>query len=839
MPSSSRLFPAVLLTLTAFAPRAGADDAIVGPRLVRLLGDRAQQVFAPRRDTLGALVTLPPGADPEALGLEPFVPGFARLHAKPEDLLAYADAHPDLHIEVAPPLHPLLDKAGQYIRSSEARQSFGVDGTGVLVGVADTGLDVTLADFKDPKTGKSRVAWILDLSLPARGIYPELEKKYCIMREGVCRGAVLQGKDIDAMNPATSPGKFPVDEEGHGTHVTSIAAGNGGPGGTYVGAAPGAQILFARVTEDSSESIGTDDILSGVGFIFDRADFMKRPVAVNLSIGTDFGPHDGSLAWEKALAGFVGENQPGHALAIAAGNSGSIAYSAATSPIHQTVHVAAGTTLSVPIPTSGGNQGSADVEVWVTFTPGSSVSVGLDGPDGTWILPVPNGQVGSYKPGLFTASVVNGSTAPNSQIPSGSDGAVVVWTGEWPVGTTAITLAGEGTANLWMQSSGTSAPDGSPLGFQNGVREGTINLPATSAGLIAVGCTVNRTAWTSIDGQEIGSSGVPGLDDAGGIPSDASAPFLGGEVCWFSSAGPTVTGVPKPEISAPGAYVIGAMSTQAPPSAPGSIFFDESCPVPKHGGFADERCLQVDPGHAVAEGTSMSAPMVTGGIALMFQKNPTLTESQLVPILQAGAHYFRSGFAEFEDQGGPGELDIVGSLQVMDQMSDPAKALPRPCESAASCKSWITVSTDYLLADGSTETVAIVELRTAGGKPADLFEPSRLRAALTVDGLTVNPAPAIVRRGPGLWTYTVTPRPGFGGQSITFGATFDGAAIVVPHTIPIATDPWTASYPSQATGSGCAISRLPSSRSDQGEVWGWFGGLLVLVRRLTGPRRRR
>ena len=37
-------------------------------------------------------------------------------------------------------------------------------------------------------------------------------------------------------------------------------------------------------------------------------------------------------------------------------------------------------------------------------------------------------------------------------------------------------------------------------------------------------------------------------------PADASAPFVSGDVCWFSSAGPTVTGIPKPEISAPGAF---------------------------------------------------------------------------------------------------------------------------------------------------------------------------------------------------------------------------------------------------------------------------------------------
>jgi hypothetical protein len=466
---------------------------------------------------------------------------------------------------------------------------------------------------------------------------------------------------------------------------------------------------------------------------------------------------------------------------------------------------------------------------------------------------VPNGQDGSRVTGGYTAGIANGSTAPGSQIPTGSQGAVVIWTGQWPTGTYSITLQGEGTASLWLQSSGALAPDGSPVGFAYGVREGTINLPATQPGLIGVGCTVNRTKWTPIyaasypggkdGGLAIEMTDSPSLDDAGGLAVDGGAnggvPFLEGEVCWFSSAGPNVLGVPKPEISAPGAWVVAAMSSQAPPTSPESIFQDSYCPPPAPGVPVDPRCLQVDAEHAVAEGTSMSAPMVTGAVALMLEKDRTLTEAQLVPILQGGAHYFRSisnirtDFVEFEDQGGPGELDIIGSFAVMDQMSDPALTLPSANES------WITLSTDYMLADGSTATIAIIELRTADKHAADLFAPSRLAPLVKVDGQSVEPAPAVVRRGPGVWFYSLLPRPGFGGQSITFGATFDGEPIVTPRTIPIATDPWTATYPSEASG-GCSIAGGMRRRgSPDAPSWtAWASGfalLAVVRRRARGP----
>jgi MYXO-CTERM domain-containing protein len=90
------------------------------------------------------------------------------------------------------------------------------------------------------------------------------------------------------------------------------------------------------------------------------------------------------------------------------------------------------------------------------------------------------------------------------------------------------------------------------------------------------------------------------------------------------------------------------------------------------------------------------------------------------------------------------------------------------------------------------------------------------------------------RRGPGVWFFVWRPPAGLGGSRATFGATFDGAAIVPPRTVPIAADRWNAAYPSHAVGSGCNVV------SPGGGAGGtaFLGALGVLGLMVAGRRRR-
>ena len=80
--------------------------------------------------------------------------------------------------------------------------------------------------------------------------------------------------------------------------------------------APGAHIIMIKT------SFFTNDIVNGLAFIDQRAAAMGMPYVINLSLGSDTGPHDGSDALSQAIDGLVGSGVPGKAVVVAAGNSG-------------------------------------------------------------------------------------------------------------------------------------------------------------------------------------------------------------------------------------------------------------------------------------------------------------------------------------------------------------------------------------------------------------------------------------------------------------------------------------------------------------------------------------
>ena len=156
----------------------------------------------------------------------------------------------------------------------------------MLIGVIDTGIDVSHAAFKSG--GSTRIVNYLDQET----------------------GDEFTQADIDAGNAAGS-----IDVIGHGTHVAGIAAGNGAgsPNKKWRGVAPEADLAIVKTTFD------TADIAVAIKHIFDLADTRNQPCVINLSLGGHFGAHDGSSVSERMIDDLSGD---GRVVVVSAGNEG-------------------------------------------------------------------------------------------------------------------------------------------------------------------------------------------------------------------------------------------------------------------------------------------------------------------------------------------------------------------------------------------------------------------------------------------------------------------------------------------------------------------------------------
>lgn len=812
MPLLLSLAAAGALTST---PRPALAD-IPAQRIARILG-RPAEPNPLTRDPLGRIpltVSLPSGVSARDLGLLPVAPGVGAVHLAPGELDAFIALHPDLAPRYSPPRKPLLDRSQEWTRAASFRNDTGVDGKGVVIGIVDTGIDIAHPDFR-LQNGKTRIAWLMTLEAP-RGVHAELEDEFGCTDPLQQPCAIYSADDINAILGSGEEHHL-QDVNGHGTHVTSIAAGNGGPmlkgALRFVGVAPGASLVIASPTAPGQ---GFDDpnVLNAVRFIFDRAESMGMPAAVNLSIGGDFGPHDGTSDLERGLAAMVGDDKPGRVIVVAAGNSGTL-YNFPSEPapygVHTEVHVSPNAETRVPLSSSGAKNSKAFV--WITFRLGDEVSVALEGPGGeTWIPMTEPGEDRGYFGETASAGVINNTRDGKAPIGEGTNSAVVAWEGAWPhPGDFTIVMKGHGDAQLWVTSLGDVTENHLGVLFRKAIKQGTITVPASHPSLLAVGCTMNRLTWTPFTGPGIKLTKVGDLVT---LEEDS--------ICYFSSAGPTPLGVLKPELAAPGGFVAAAMSTDADPrETPGGLFDTGGCPDPTI------PCFVVDDHHAVTAGSSMSSPHVAGAAALLFSINPKLTQAQVTDILQAGARY-PTGSVPFETQLGVGELDLDGALQAL-MLEEVSASAPEPDVG----QSWYVLSSAYARPDPTWPVWGTVELRRNDGSVASGLSGTKLE--LKVDGgLVVQP---LVKVRHGLWRFAVAGERGTGGGLMTVDVLYDGKSLGSRELF-VGTDVWTSNGGVDAVGGmSCGVAGGRSGAGLSG--WLWLGGLGVAAAAARVRRRKK
>jgi hypothetical protein len=385
-------------------------------------------------------------------------------------------------------------------------------GASAIVGIVDIGCDFAHHNFLTGD-GRTRLRKLWDQNGSGNG------------QTGFEYGDVYQPAAINAAlgqgDPYAALGYQPPANV-HGTHVMDIAAGNGRGTGTP-GVAPRADLIFVDVANSDipwsgagvvGKSFGDSvQLLEALVFAFQEA--AATPCAVNVSLGTNGGPHDGSTLVEQGIDRLLAQ-APNRSVCIAASNS-------FADGIHASGTVPAAGSLDLAWLIAPGDQTENELELWY---PGvDRLSAELIAADGQSVGTLQPGQSGSASQGgklvLFAANRLDD--------PNNHDNMIGVF------------LSPEVPAGRWLLRLSSLA--GNDVPFHAWIErddggQSTFEEPLDNSHTVgSISCGRETIVVGSYDAHK------------------AATP-----ISWFSSAGPTRDGRQKPEVSAPGHDVVAAAS---------------------------------------------------------------------------------------------------------------------------------------------------------------------------------------------------------------------------------------------------------------------------------------
>ncbi len=540
-----------------------------------------------------------------------------------------------LSVEYGKDFHPCMDSARRETHINEMQGSVpssltrNFSGKGVIFGILDNEFDTHQPAFLD-SLGHTRFIALWDQT-----------DKSNAQPNRFGYGRIKKGIDVDKDTLFGSD-----SNEYHGTHMASCGAGYDKNFPQYAGAASNSQIVAVKYGNSSA------DFMNGLSWVFSIADSLKKPCVVNMSIGLASGPHDGTSLMDKTIDSLAGT---GHIIVGAAGNDGSLKE-----------HVG----FSLNAKESKGTWVEAgQSQVSATQTTGFSVidiwgESGKPFSDTVYIIDKRNMSYKKSGNALSTAdrvyqylidtlrwpdsvsgpdtlifqAIVEKSNAanrkPHMELALYSSNASLVL-GVKVYSALATTINGWNAEKLNCNSLGIA-------GFIDGDSLMTINeVGGTAKSIISVGGYNSKVSPLRYDGTVFGAGDTTLYD------------YLS-----YTSLGPTADGRIKPDISAPGREVTGAMTrfivdkggrTAVWPNPPSMIGR-----------------------YAFLGGTSISSPIVAGIIAGMLEYDSKLTPATVLQALQKSA--IKDRFTNLDIRWGAGKVNAEGalaSLGVVTKASNP------------------------------------------------------------------------------------------------------------------------------------------------------------------------
>lgn len=198
-----------------------------------------------------------------------------------------------------------------------------LQGSGVLIGFVDTGIDYSNTVFRN-LDGSTRIVSIWDQTIQS-GESPQ-EFYYGTEYSSVQINEALASSNPFEIVPS-------IDNNGHGTFLAGIAAGGPGDDNQFLGAAPDAQIAVVKLKEAKAylkefylidadaPCYQENDIMLGVTYLNQLAERLQLPLVICIALGTNMGGRTAG----SPLAGLLDiySNIASRAVVIGGGNEAS------------------------------------------------------------------------------------------------------------------------------------------------------------------------------------------------------------------------------------------------------------------------------------------------------------------------------------------------------------------------------------------------------------------------------------------------------------------------------------------------------------------------------------
>jgi uncharacterized repeat protein (TIGR01451 family) len=547
------------------------------------------------------------------------------------------------------------------------------DGTGIRVGVIDTGVDYLHADFGGnglAATYTADKATTTNFTTRAGGGFPTAK--------------IVEGTDFvgDAYNggtvPVPTPDNNPMDCLGHGSHVAGTAAGFGvtSAGAAYAGpytpaavptiktlrigpgTAPKALIYALRVFGCGGSTAFTTDAIDWAMDPNGDNDLSDHLDVINMSLGSNYGSrfNSSSIASDNAAAAGV-------IVVASAGNAGDTFFvSGAPGASTRTISTAASIDSGVSFGAFGTLLVNAPAGIAGNFITGTAAAF-ADGPPPGGLT---RNVVIALDPADGAGPLTTDGCSPLTNAAAVAGNIAIIDRGTCGFAVKAKTAQNAGAVGVIIANSAAGV-FGNMAGFDETVTIPTVMVTNADGNTLKANiATLNVTLWSSAD-----------------------------VLATFSSRGPRRASSPvrlKPDIAAPGLFINSAQT-------------GITCTAAAQG------CLTVNatgflPGSQILNisGTSMASPHMAGIMALLRQIHPTWTVEELKAL--AMNYATENVYNDHDDLGPRNNPSRIGAGRVLPAVSATASVIAMETGVAGG----VSVSFDSEVLGTSTqvETVRVV-----------------------------------------------------------------------------------------------------------------------------------